>query len=100
MLNFRLSIPKKKMCRKKIVYKKSFYDLKCFTQFFNNSIFIIFHSFSSSPDSMNVDRNDKTASGLSTAMYKLIIPLLRCEVVDIRDSVVNALGLINAEALK
>jgi hypothetical protein len=49
---------------------------------------------------MNVDRNDKTASGLSTAMFKLIVPLLRCEVVDIRDAVINALGLINADALK
>lgn len=49
---------------------------------------------------MNVDRNDKTSSGLSTAMYKLIVPLLRCEVVDIRDAVINALGLINPDALK
>lgn len=61
---------------------------------------IITLKYSSSPDSMNIDRNDKTASGLSTAMFKLIIPLLRCEVVDIRDAVVNALGLINADALK
>lgn len=57
-------------------------------------------SFSSSPDSMNPDRNDKSASGLSSALYKLIVPLLRCEVVDIRDAAVNALGLINHEALK
>lgn len=49
---------------------------------------------------MNTDRNDKNASGLSTAMYKLIVPLMRCEVVDIREAAVNALGLINHEALK
>jgi hypothetical protein len=55
---------------------------------------------SSSPDSMNTDRNDKSTNGLSTAMYKLIVPLLRCEVVDIRDAVVHALGHINPEALK
>ncbi|XP_070490077.1 protein furry isoform X3 [Chironomus tepperi] len=57
-------------------------------------------SLSSSPDSMNTDRNDKNSSGLSTAMYKLIVPLLRCEVADIRDAAVNALGLINPDALK
>lgn len=49
---------------------------------------------------MNTDRNDKNISGLSTAMYKLIVPLLRCEVTDIRDAAVNALGLINPDALK
>jgi hypothetical protein len=49
---------------------------------------------------MNTDRNDKNTSGLSTAMYKLIVPLMRCEVVDIREAAVNALGLINHEALK
>ncbi|CAO1322409.1 unnamed protein product [Diamesa hyperborea] len=56
----------------------------------------------SSPDSLNADRNDKTASGgaLSAALYKLIVPLLRCEVADIRDAVVNALGMINHDALK
>ena len=57
-------------------------------------------TYSSSPDSMNTDRNDKNSSGLSTAMYKLIVPLLRCEVADIRDAAVNALGLINPDALK
>lgn len=49
---------------------------------------------------MNTDRNEKGGSGLSSAFYKLIIPLLRCEVVDIRDSAVTALGLINHDALK
>ena len=32
-------------------------------------------------------------------MYKLLIPLLRCEVSDIRDSVVQALGNINHNSL-
>lgn len=49
---------------------------------------------------MNTDRNDKNTNGLSSAMYKLIVPLLRCEVVDIRDAAVSALGLINPDALK
>jgi hypothetical protein len=49
---------------------------------------------------MNTDRNDKSATGLTTAMYKLIVPLLRCEVADIRDAAVNALGHINPDALK
>lgn len=49
---------------------------------------------------MNTDRTDKTTSGLSTALYKLIVPLLRCEVADIRDAAVSALGLINHDALK
>ena len=60
----------------------------------------LFHKNSSSPDSMNTDRNDKNSSGLTTAVYKLIVPLLRCEVADIRDAAVNALGLINPDALK
>lgn len=47
---------------------------------------------------MNTDRNDK--SGLSSALYKLLVPLLKVEVVDIRDAAVNALGLINHDALK
>lgn len=49
---------------------------------------------------MNTDRNDKSASGLASALYKLIVPLLRCEVVDIRDAAVSALGHINHDALK
>ena len=32
-------------------------------------------------------------------MYKLLVPLLRCEVPDMRDSVVNALGRINHYAI-
>ena len=31
--------------------------------------------------------------------YKLLVPLLRCEVVDMRDSVVLALGTINHVAI-
>lgn len=63
--------------------------------------FVTFANFrSSSPDSMNTDRNDKSGSGLSSALYKLLVPLLRCEVVDIRDAAVSALGSINHDALK
>lgn len=34
------------------------------------------------------------------ALYKLVVPLLRCEVTDVRDAAVNALGMINHDALK
>ncbi|XP_017028103.1 protein furry isoform X2 [Drosophila kikkawai] len=56
----------------------------------------------SSPDSLNADRSDKSAMGSASphALYKLVVPLLRCEVVDVRDAAVNALGLINHDALK
>ncbi|XP_058987593.1 protein furry isoform X2 [Musca domestica] len=56
----------------------------------------------SSPDSLNADRSDKSALGAASpqAFYKLIVPLLRCEVVDVRDAAVNALGMINHDALK
>lgn len=58
--------------------------------------------YSSSPDSLNADRSDKS-NAISTspvALYKLVVPLLRCEVVDVRDAAVNALGMINHDALK
>ncbi|XP_059216177.1 protein furry isoform X3 [Stomoxys calcitrans] len=56
----------------------------------------------SSPDSLNADRSDKSALGTASpqALYKLVVPLLRCEVPDVRDAAVNALGLINHDALK
>lgn len=58
--------------------------------------------FSSSPDSLNADRSDKNTIGSASplALYKLVVPLLRCEVVEIRDAAVNALGMINHDALK
>ncbi|XP_050332933.1 protein furry isoform X2 [Bactrocera neohumeralis] len=56
----------------------------------------------SSPDSLNADRSDKSVMGSASpqALYKLVVPLLRCEVVEVRDAAVNALGMINHEALK
>ncbi|XP_037907815.1 protein furry isoform X6 [Hermetia illucens] len=56
----------------------------------------------SSPDSLNADRSDKSAIGSASplALYKLVVPLLRCEVADVRDAAVNALGMINHDALK
>ncbi|XP_055323770.1 protein furry isoform X11 [Sitodiplosis mosellana] len=59
-------------------------------------------SLSSSPDSLNADRSDKSnaISPSPVALYKLVVPLLRCEVVDVRDAAVNALGMINHDALK
>lgn len=57
---------------------------------------------SSSPDSLNADRSDKSnaISPSPGSLYKLVVPLLRCEVVDVRDSAVNALGMINHDAFK
>ncbi|KFB41528.1 AGAP004892-PA-like protein [Anopheles sinensis] len=59
-------------------------------------------SLSSSPDSLSADRSDKSSGTTASpvALYKLVIPLLRCEVVDIRDAAINALGMINHDALK
>ncbi|XP_060657764.1 protein furry isoform X7 [Drosophila nasuta] len=59
-------------------------------------------SLSSSPDSLNADRSDKSAMGSASpqALYKLVVPLLRCEAIDVRDAAVNALGMINHDALK
>ncbi|XP_055840446.1 protein furry isoform X2 [Episyrphus balteatus] len=56
----------------------------------------------SSPDSLNADRSDKSAIGSASpqALYKLVVPLLRCEVTEVRDAAVNALGMINHDALK
>ncbi|KAL5290083.1 FRY family protein [Megaselia abdita] len=56
----------------------------------------------SSPDSLNADRSDKYSIGSVSplALYKLVVPLLRCEVVEVRDAAVNALGMINHDALK
>ena len=58
----------------------------------------------SSPDSLTIDRNEtKSPIGSTTspvALYKLIVPLLRCESVEIIESVINALGRINSDALK
>ncbi|XP_058831172.1 protein furry isoform X5 [Topomyia yanbarensis] len=59
-------------------------------------------SLSSSPDSLSADRSDKSSGTTASpvALYKLVIPLLRCEVSDVRDAAVNALGMINHDALK
>jgi len=58
---------------------------------------------SSSPDSLTAERNDNKSPGGNvspTGLYKLVVPLLRCETVDVRDAAVHALGKVNSEALK
>ena len=57
---------------------------------------------SSSPDGMSSDRNDRnsSASVSPSSLYKLIVPLLRCETTDMRNSVVDALGMINYAAVR
>ncbi|XP_014285726.3 protein furry isoform X3 [Halyomorpha halys] len=57
-------------------------------------------SLSSSPDSLTTERNDKGANVTPSGLYKLLIPLLRCEVSDVRDAAVFALAKVNSEALK
>ncbi|XP_039287310.1 protein furry [Nilaparvata lugens] len=58
-------------------------------------------SLSSSPDSLNAERTDTKSPLVSpSGLYKLVVPLLRCEVVDVRDAAVHALGKVNADALK
>lgn len=58
-------------------------------------------SLSSSPDSLTAERTDTKSPSVSpSGLYKLVIPLLRCEVADVRDAAVQALGKINCEALK
>ncbi|KAK9739122.1 Cell morphogenesis N-terminal [Popillia japonica] len=60
-------------------------------------------SICSSPDSLSAERNDAKMPGANVspnALYKLVIPLLRCEVSDVRDAAVLAIGNVNSEALK
>ena len=60
---------------------------------------------SSSPESLITDHHraadNKSPSPMvsPTVMYKLLIPLLRCEVPDMKDSVIHALGRINHHAI-
>ncbi|XP_075228459.1 microtubule binding protein furry isoform X2 [Lycorma delicatula] len=58
-------------------------------------------SLSSSPDSLNAERTDTKSPSVSpSGLYKLVIPLLRCETSDVRDAAVQALGKVNSDALK
>ncbi|XP_026809010.1 protein furry isoform X2 [Rhopalosiphum maidis] len=57
-------------------------------------------SLSSSPDSLTIGERNDSKSVTPTALYKLIVPLLRCEVADVRDAAIYAMGTINPEALK
>lgn len=58
---------------------------------------------SSSPDSLSAERGENKSPGTNAspaALYKLTVPLLRCEAVDVRDAAVQAIGKVNADALK
>ncbi|XP_031346669.1 protein furry isoform X1 [Photinus pyralis] len=58
---------------------------------------------SSSPDSLSAERSDNKAPGVNispVSLYKLVVPLLRCEIADVRDTAVLALGKVNSDALK
>ncbi|KAG1696979.1 Protein furry -like [Nymphon striatum] len=60
-------------------------------------------SLGSSPDSIVSDRSENRSPSPSVPasnLYKLIVPLLRCENPDVRDAVVLGLGKINHEAIK
>lgn len=50
-----------------------------------------------------MERNDSKTPGGNvspTVLYKLVVPLLRCEATDVRDAAVHALGKVNPDALK
>ncbi|XP_073975779.1 microtubule binding protein furry isoform X3 [Rhodnius prolixus] len=55
---------------------------------------------SSSPDSLTTERNDKGTNVTPAGLYKLLVPLLRCEVSDVRDAIAYSLAKVNSEALK
>ena len=57
---------------------------------------------SSSPDCVLSEKSDaKSSVSVSPfSLYKLIVPLLRCEVTNMRNTVVRALGMINYAALR
>lgn len=60
---------------------------------------------SSSPESLmstadrSLDNKSPSPMVSPTVMYKFLVPLLRCEVIDMKDSVINALGRINHHAI-
>ncbi|XP_076272167.1 microtubule binding protein furry isoform X2 [Rhynchophorus ferrugineus] len=58
-------------------------------------------SLSSSPDSLSQEKNDpkQTTNFSPSALYKMVVPHLRCEVADIRDAAAYAAGNINGAAL-
>lgn len=59
---------------------------------------------SSSPDSLTNERGDSKTPASSqvspSGLYKLVVPLMRCEAADVRDAAVQALGKVNVDALK
>ncbi|XP_014611009.1 PREDICTED: protein furry isoform X4 [Polistes canadensis] len=68
-----------------------------------SGIYIRHKRTSSSPDSLSAERGDNKSPGTNAspaALYKLTVPLLRCEAIDVRDAAVQAIGKVNADALK
>lgn len=64
---------------------------------------IDFLYYSSSPDSLSGERSDSKSPGGTASpciLYKLVVPLLKCELSDVRDVAVHAIGHINSDALK
>lgn len=60
-----------------------------------------FSSFSSAASSSSSSGSTATSATASpAALFKLVVPLLRCEVHDVRDAAVQALGRVNPDALK
>jgi hypothetical protein len=57
---------------------------------------------SSSPDSTCSDRTDLRAASTATAkdLFKILVPLIKCDSSDMRETVVTALGCINPEAFR
>ena len=66
-------------------------------------IFIQDHStfFRSSPESNTADRGDNRQNGTTASgLFHLIVPLLKCEISDMRDTIVNGLGYTNPVVFK
>ncbi|KAF4524722.1 hypothetical protein B566_EDAN013957, partial [Ephemera danica] len=59
-----------------------------------------FSSFSSVTSSSSNASTTTAATASPAALFKLVVPLLRCEVPDVRDAAVQGLGRVNPDALK
>ncbi|KAF4525511.1 hypothetical protein B566_EDAN014935 [Ephemera danica] len=58
-----------------------------------------FSSFSSVTSSSSNASTTTAATASPAALFKLVVPLLRCEVPDVRDAAVQGLGRVNPDAL-
>ena len=58
-------------------------------------------SFRSSPESNTSDKVESKQNGATAlGLFHLIVPLLKCEISDMRDTIVNGLGYTNPAVFK